>query len=107
MGNALQSLETLYLFLTSNLSAILAACQDQSQRDAVMSLYVASRRNYWSCLNKVFHDDDPAVASLASQLQSDQANLQAATKGLANISNVINAITAAVKTAAQLAAKVG
>ena len=39
MGNGLQSLETLYLFLTTNLSALLATCQNQDQRAAITSLY--------------------------------------------------------------------
>lgn len=107
MGDALQSLENSYLFLTSNLSGILNSCQNQSQKDAVMSQYVEARRNYWNCVNSIFHDDDPAVAALVSQLKTDQTSLQAAVKSLANISNVIDAITTAVKAASDLAAKVG
>jgi|SRR3984893_9080346 hypothetical protein len=107
MGNGLQSLETLYLFLTTNLSALLATCQNQDQRAAITSLYVASRRSYWNCINKTFHDDDPAVASLVSQLQAAQDRLQATTQGLASVADAISEITEAVKVAAQLAATVG
>jgi hypothetical protein len=74
MQSALAELETTYFTLQSQIGPLLAACQTQAQRDALTTQYVAARSAYWSCVNKAFHDDDPAVIALTTQL--DAANDQ-------------------------------
>jgi hypothetical protein len=61
MTDALQSLEDQYIFLTNNLSALQAACQNDTDKNALMTQYVTCRRNYFNAINQVFHDDDPAI----------------------------------------------
>jgi len=107
MGNALLALQNQYIFLTQNLSMILAACPTQEQRDAIQSQYVASRRNYFNCINKIFHDDDPAVANLVRKMQSGQTTLTNMMNGLNDIAKVIDDITQVVKIGAQLVSAAG
>ncbi|HYK36990.1 hypothetical protein [Alloacidobacterium sp.] len=103
MGPSLQSLEDQYMLLTQNLSMILAACPTQTERDQVMAQYVASRRNYWSSLQKIFHDNDPTVASLVQEMHDEQQKIKDCTKHLNDIARVIDIITDAVNVGAALA----
>jgi hypothetical protein len=107
MGDALDSLEDQYIFLTNHLDDLLGACQTQDQKDAIIAAYVDSRRNYWSCINQTFHDDDPKVAAATKQMGAVQQNLEHALAKLNEISKVIDALTAAVKAGGGLAALVG
>jgi hypothetical protein len=107
MGNALQSLETQYFFLTQNLPVLIAACTTQDQRDTVNTQYVTARRNYWGCINAIFHDDDPTVTKLVTEMRSAQDELQNAVQKLDNISKVIGVIATAVKVGTDLAKLVG
>lgn len=105
MGPSLQSLECQYMLLTQNLSMILAACASQAQRDQVMTQYVASRRNYWSSIQKIFHDDDPAVVSLVNEMHEEEQRIEDSTKHLNDIAKVIDIITDAVEVGTALAGK--
>lgn len=107
MGNALLALQNQYIFLTQNLSMLLAACQTQEQRDTIQSQYVTARRNYFKCVNSVFHEDDPAVASLIRQMQTEQTALTSMMNRLNDIAKVINDITRAVQIGAQLVSVAG
>jgi hypothetical protein len=103
MGNALQSLETQYFFLTQSLPSLLGACTNQDQKDAVNSQYVTARRNYWSGINAIFHDDDPQVEKLVTEMHAEQDELENAVKKLTEIAKVIAVITTAVKVGSDLA----
>jgi hypothetical protein len=105
MGPSLQSLEDQYMLLTQQLSAILAACPTQTERDQVMTQYVTSRRNYWNSIQQIVHDDDPQIASLVAEMQTEQKKIQDCTDHLNNISKVIDTITEAVDIGTTLAAK--
>ncbi|MFZ1134113.1 MAG: hypothetical protein WAN69_04155 [Candidatus Korobacteraceae bacterium] len=107
MGDALSSLEAQYLFLTQHLAAILGACQTDDQRTIVRTNYVAARRNYWDAINQIFHDDDPQIEQVVSQMKDAQDSLQKMTLDLANIAKVITAITTAVKVGTELASMAG
>jgi hypothetical protein len=107
MTDALQSLEDQYILLTNNLSNLEAACRPGTDdMSNLMTQYVASRRNYFNCINQMFHDDDPAVQDLVAQMSAQQAALKVAVTGIGDIAGVITAITTAVQVGAQLAAKV-
>ena len=105
MGPSLQSLEDQYMLLTQQLSMILAACPTQTERDQVMTQYVASRRNYWNSIQSIVHDDDPQIVSLRTEMQTEQKRIEDCTKHLNNISKVIDTITEAVDVGTSLAAK--
>lgn len=107
MGDALTALQNQYIFLTQNLSMLLAACSTQPQRDAIQTQYVACRRNFFNCINKIFHNDDPAVMALVRQMQSEQTSLTNMLQHLDDVAKVINGITQAVTVGAQLAAAAG
>lgn len=105
MGPSLQSLEDQYMLLTQNLSMVLAACPTQTEHNQVMTQYVASRRNYWNSIQKIFHDDDPQVASLVQEMHDEEQKIKDATKHLDNIAKVIDVITDAVNIGTALAGK--
>jgi hypothetical protein len=107
MGNSLQALESQYMLLTQNLSAVLAACKTQQEKDAVMAQYVTARRNYWNAIHKTFHDDDPAVVSLVKQMGKEQKQIENAKNKLDDIAKVIGMITNAVAVGTALAAAAG
>jgi methyl-accepting chemotaxis protein len=107
MGDALQSLEQQYLFLTQHLSDILDACQTDDQRNQVRASYVEARRNYWNAINQIFHNDDPSIEQAVEQMHDAQDSLQRMTQDLANIAQVINAISTAVKIGTELASMAG
>jgi hypothetical protein len=107
MSDALQALESQYILLTNNLSSLVAACTTADQKNALMTQYVACRRNYFNCVNQIFHDDDPAVQSLVTQMNKQQATLTTEVTNIQDIAAVINTITTAIQTGVALAAKVG
>ncbi|HEX3437020.1 MAG TPA: hypothetical protein VHT24_09675 [Pseudacidobacterium sp.] len=107
MGDSLKALEDQYMLLTQQLSMILAACKTQTQRDAVMTQYVTSRRNYWNSINKIFHDDDPKIAALVRQMSNVQTQIKDCTNHLDKIAQVIDDITDAVTVGTQLAGLAG
>jgi esterase/lipase len=72
-----------------------------------MQQYVTSRRNYWNSINKIFHDDDPAIVSLVQQMNQEKTQIAETTKHLDNIAKVIDTITEAVTIGTALAAKAG
>lgn len=104
MGPSLQSLEDQYMLLTQQLSGILAACS-ATQHDLVMAQYLTSRKNYWRGIQKAFHDDDPQVEALVTEMHDEQKAIKAATAHLDNIAKVIDVITDAVSVGTALAAK--
>ncbi|MGA2888692.1 MAG: hypothetical protein ABSE51_11615 [Terracidiphilus sp.] len=106
MQSALSELETTYFTLQSQIGMLLAACKTQDQRDALTTQYVKARSNYWSCVNKAFHDDDPQVIALTTQLDAANTQLKASVQQLGDISKTIDAITGAITIGASLAAKV-
>jgi len=105
MGPSLQSLEDQYMLLTQQLSTLLDACTTQAQRDQVMTEYTTARRNYWSGIQKTFHDDDPQIVSLVQKMQAEQKQIKEVTNHLNDIAKVIDIITDAVNVGTALAAK--
>ena len=69
--------------------------------------YVEARRNYWNFINEIFHDDDLSIEQVVEQIDNAQDSLQRMTQDLANIAQVINAITTAVKIGTELASMAG
>ena len=106
MGDALAAVESIYFTFQDNLNNALLACPDQASRDAVMTKYVAARQNYWQCINKGFHDDDPVVRDLVVQAKASCEDLKAIDDHLVDIAKVIDIVTKAVTIGSQIAAKV-
>jgi hypothetical protein len=107
MGNALSSLQDQYFFLTTNLDAMLDACQTQAQKDAIVAAYVDSRRHYWDCINQIFHDDDPNVVAAVNQMAAAKQTLEQSLQHLNDIAKVMNAVATAVKIGGEPAALAG
>ena len=106
MNPSLKALENQYLLLTNNLPALIVACKDDcTLKDNLMTSYVTSRRNYWDGIKAIFHDDDPAVHALVTQMTADQISLDATIQNLGKIAKILAAITKAVDVGSQLLAK--
>jgi hypothetical protein len=106
MQSPLQELETTYFTLQAQINTLSQACQTQDERDSISAQYVKARQNYWACVNKAFHDDDPQVLSLTSQIDAANQQLSTAVKQMGNITKVITDITNTVTLGEQLASKV-
>ncbi|HUN84143.1 MAG TPA: hypothetical protein VMU48_07180 [Terracidiphilus sp.] len=106
MQDALSALETSYFTLQAQIAELSAACQTPDQINALMSKYVAIRANYWSCINKAFHDDDPSVTSLVAKLNAANTNLKSAVEQMGDMNKVLDFITQAVTLGTSLATKV-
>ncbi|HEY0760713.1 MAG TPA: hypothetical protein VGD59_15805 [Acidisarcina sp.] len=102
MGDALSTIEALYFGLQQQVGMISLATTTQAEKDRFMTQYVAARTAYWACINKMFHDDDPQVATLTRQLKDATTQVSKAEAEMGNISKVIDNITQAVTIAAQL-----
>ncbi len=105
MNDALEALEDQYFTVRGSLSTLLGQGATQAQLDDLRSLIVSSRNNYWTAINKVLHNDDPQVASLTSQMNSEQLTLQASVDHLGDVAKILDIITRAVNIGTQLAAK--
>lgn len=106
MQSALQELEATYFTLQSQINMLSQACETQQQRDSLSTQYVLARQNYWACINHAFHDDDPQVVSLTTQIDAANQQLSNAVQQMGDITTTINDITSVVTIGAQLAAKV-
>lgn len=107
MGDALQSLEDQYIFMTNHLNDYIGACQSPAQKETVTTNYVDCRRNYWDCVNQTFHNDDPRIVAAVKDMGTAQDTLEDSLKKLNDIASVLNVITKAVQVGAKLASMVG
>ncbi|MDR3751287.1 MAG: hypothetical protein P4K94_07340 [Terracidiphilus sp.] len=105
MQDALAALEKNYMNLNQQLNMLSVNCT-ADQKSALMNQVVAARTAYWSCVNKAFHDDDPQVVSLTSQLNAANKQLSNAVQQMGDITATLNQITQAVTIATGLAALV-
>ena len=106
MSDALSAVQALYFTMQANLNVMLAACPTQVERDQVMTQYVAARQNYWACINKSFHDDDPALQALVDQANDVNTTLTNINDELGDITKVINDLTRAVTIGTNIATKI-
>ena len=106
MQTPLEELEKSYISLQSQINMISMACTDQSQRDQISAQYILARQNYWNCVNKAFHDDDPQVETLTRQLAEANQKLTATLAKLDDLAKVLDVMTEVAAVGGQLAAKV-
>jgi len=106
MQSPLQELEATYFTLQSQIDALNEDCQTQAQSNMLSAQYVQARQNYWACVNKAFHDDDPQVVSLTNQIDAANQQLSNAVGELGDITQTLNYITNVVTLGTQLASNV-
>jgi hypothetical protein len=107
VSDALQSLENQYFYLTSNLATLQAKYPNEPEKSQFMTQYVNSRRNYFNSINKIFHDDDPAIISLCKQMKQQQAVIKKEVDTMSDVAKLLNDITTAVQVGAKLASLAG
>ena len=105
MNDALNALENQYFTVRDSLSPMTAQGATPAQVNQLRGLIVTARNNYWTSINKVLHDDDPAVESLVTQMGQQQLALQASLGHLSDVAKALNVITEAVDVGSLLAAK--
>ena len=105
MNPSVQALENLYFLLRGSLTTLQAHGATPDQLDQLRTQIVIARTNYWIAVNKIFHEDDPQVRNLTSQLNAAQISLDATIKHLNDVAKVLDAITKAVDIGSQLVAK--
>ena len=102
---SVQALENLYFLLRGSLSTLQTHGATPDQLDQLRTQIVIARTNYWTAVNKIFHEDDPQVRNLTSQLNAAQISLDATIKHLNDVAKVLDAITKAVDIGSQLVEK--
>jgi len=105
MQDPLAALEQNYMNLNQQLAMLSLNCTPD-QKNSLISQVVAARTAYWSCVNKAFHDDDPQVVNLTSQLNAANQQLSNAVQQMGDITATLNQIDEAVTLASSLAALV-
>lgn len=101
--NAIDSLQTQYIFLTNHLNDYQASMQTDAQKSSFVSAYVGCRKNYWNCINRTFNDESPDVRALVEKMSLAQEALHTSLRRLNNTNAVIEVVTSAVKVGEQLA----
>lgn len=105
MQDPLAVLEQNYSTIQDQVNMLPLDCK-QADRDAFNAQLVAARSAYLSCLDKAFHDDDPQVVALTAQLKQQTQSITNAVQNMGDIAKVLDQITTAAHTAANLAALV-
>jgi hypothetical protein len=106
MGGALGAVESLYFSLQAKLADMLDAAKTDADRETIQSQYVLARQNYWQCINKVFHEDDPALQALVTQANAVANEVKHIDKQLTDITTIITVVKQAVSIGTQIASKV-
>jgi small-conductance mechanosensitive channel len=105
MQDPMAVLEQNYITIQDQVNVLSLSC-NQAERDKLNTQLLAARSAYWSCVNKAFHDDDPQVAALTAQLKQQTQSIKNAVQNMGDIAKVLDQITTAANTAANLAALV-
>lgn len=105
MSPSVSVLEDQYFLLRGSLSTLSAQGATPGQICDLKAKIVQSRTNYWTALNRTFHDDDPSVEALVSTLTTDNLTLQATIKNLGKIADILNAIDKAIEVGSDLVKK--
>ncbi len=106
MSPALRAVEQIYFQYQQNLDMMLGACKTDVDRRTISMRLVEARVNYYACINKAFHDDDPALEDLVEEANVSVGVIMHIEQELGDISKVIADVTKAVTVGAQIAAKV-
>lgn len=102
MSPSVEALENLYFLLRGSLTTLQGQGATPDQLDQLRTQIVIARTNYWTAINSIFHDDDPQVRDLTSQLNTAQLSLEATIEHLNDVAKVLDAITKAVDIGSQL-----
>lgn len=106
MSPALEAVEAIYFNAQLRLSDMLAACPTDEDRTTIRGQYVLARHNYFTCINKTFHDDDPALETAVAQAKTAADAIKKIDEQLGKISAVIAAMTTAVEYGSQIVKKI-
>lgn len=106
MSPALEAVEAIYFNAQTKLNNMLAACHTEEERNTIRTQYVLTRHNYFACINKAFHDDDPALEADVALANAVALELKAIDAQLGDITRVINTMTTAVTYGAKIVTKI-
>ncbi len=103
-GAPFDDLEKQYFTIKDNFNELIAACQNDDQRNALRAAYAQSRDNYNTAMNLILDDNDPQVGSLLSELSNSQNEIENSLTNLQDITTALNTITAAVSVGTKIVA---
>ena len=103
MSEALDTLQANYFFLTDNLDDLLDRCHDEKQKADLMASYRKAKLSFYTARNLAFAAGDANVAKVVADMKTAQTSLEKMTKGLAEITKVITAVSTVVRIGADLA----
>lgn len=104
MNDALAALEKQYFFLNDSLSDLIDKGATEDELNSMRAAVVQSRTNYWRCISRILHNDDPAVKELTTRLNLQEIELEHAVKTMSGVAQILNVVTEAVSIGSQLAA---
>lgn len=106
MADVLADVVATYTLIDSRYVPLRAACTTPQQQTDLESQYSAAQKAWCACENKMLEDDDAEVAALSEKLKAANTKVDRSTRELAEMSAVLNDITEAVTTGAQIVAKI-
>jgi hypothetical protein len=101
-SQSFEALKEQYFTLDTSFNELLAACQDDDQRNLLRRDYVTARSNFLTARNRIFDDNDPMVSSLITEMAESQGKIEAALSGLQDIVTTLQIITAGVRLGSSL-----
>jgi chromosome segregation ATPase len=107
MGETFDQIEKQYFSVKGRFNDLIAACKTDEQRAALQAAYASLRDNYNKAMNQRFEDNDPAIATLRSELQRGQEEIERSLTNLKDITAVIDSISSAVSIGTKLVEIVG
>ena len=91
----------------TNFLPLLAACTTDAERNAVTSLFSASRDAFWKSTSAAIEEGNPLVAHIYADLAEANKKIEGSLQQLQTIKQKIDFLTGVVKLATSLATVVG
>ena len=107
MSETFDQIEKQYFTVKGRFNDLISACKTDEQRGALQADYASLRDNYNKAMNQRFEDNDPAIATLRSELRKRQEEIECSLKNLQDITAVIDSISSAVRIGTKLVETVG
>jgi recombinational DNA repair protein RecR len=105
MSHSVEALENQYFLLRASLSTLTERGATTIQLDQLRTQIAQSRTNFLTSVNNNLHDDNPQIAALVTQLNTEETSIRTTIDHLGEVAKVIDAITKAVDVGSQIVAK--
>ena len=96
------ALEHQYSMINRNFNTLFADCETESQRNNLRESIVIARKNFRTARYRIFHENDPIVASITTQLIDINAQIEGMIEDYETVVGVLKTISAGVKLGSSL-----